>query len=195
MPRDYELTIYPAILLFYSPKGAEEAVWSQILSLYSVLITCAISIFQTSLTRYHAAIAVVLTGSPLSFYLLLYSVMSFWYQKHRLNGVVGKDRLLPRMLIIIAAVIWISIFAYILSASHLSQFSQESCSNLVPVDKSFYVLPFVMFKSVSAVPVLFIPLLAILLLIPLSWIIGVILQRKTIWPPCEPWQPRFGRTW
>ncbi|KAK7691908.1 hypothetical protein QCA50_005313 [Cerrena zonata] len=191
----YVTNICLSILVFYSPKGAKEAYWSQILSIYSVLFTCSISIFQVELTRYHATLAVVLTGSPLSVYLFIYSIMSFWYRKHRMNGILGDGQMLPRILIIIAGGIWTAILSYVLSSAHVSHFAQESCSGQVPLDKSLYLYPFVLLKVLRQTPILFLPIVGILLLILLSWIIGIILQRKAIWPHDEPWRPRFGRTW
>ncbi|KAK7683465.1 hypothetical protein QCA50_013299 [Cerrena zonata] len=191
----YVTNLCLSILVFYSPKGAKSAFWSQVLSIYAVLITCGIAILQASLTRFHAAIAVVLTGSPLSLYLFVYSVMSLWYRRHRLNGIVGDGQILPRTLILIAGALWTSMFIYVLSSGHVSHFAQESCTHQVPLSKSLWLFPIIFVAGLRKEYWLFFPIVGIFSLIVLSWIIAIILQRKTIWPPDERWQPRFGRTW
>ncbi|KAK7683451.1 hypothetical protein QCA50_013283 [Cerrena zonata] len=188
----YITNICLSLLIFYSPERAKEAFWSQVLSIYAVLITCAISIFQTSLTRFHAGIAVVLTGSPLTFYLFIYSLMSFWYKKHRLNTIVGEGQLLRRILILIAAAIWISLLIYILVPTTISHFAQESCdTQLVPLANYLYVFPFRVISALKQVPWIFVVIIGTFVTIVLSWIIGIFLQRETIWPRGERWQPRF----
>ncbi|CAL1708936.1 unnamed protein product [Somion occarium] len=186
-----------SILIFYSPKSAEDAFWSQVLSIYSLLITCVVSIFQTSLTRFHAAIATVITGSPLSFYLFIYCVASFWYKKHRLNGIVGEGHLAARSLILIAGVVWVCLLVYILVPTHFSDFSQESCeTQLIPLANYLYVFPFRVLPFLrTEVPSLLVLVVGFLSLTVISWIVAILLQRKTIWPPGEKWSPHFGRTW
>ena len=160
------------------------------------MITCGISIFQTNLTRFHAAIAVVITGSPLSFYLFVYSVISFWYKKHRLNGIVGEGKLLPRALILIAGAIWISLLIYILVPTTISQFAQESCeTQLIPLANYLYIFPLRVISALKSVPYIFVAIVGTLVGISVSWIVAIVLQRQTIWPPGEPWTPRLGRTW
>ncbi|TCD68776.1 hypothetical protein EIP91_009789 [Steccherinum ochraceum] len=65
-----------SIILFYSPEDAQMAMWSQLLTMFSMLLTVAISITQKSLSRLYSLLAVVISGSPLSLYLVLYSVIS-----------------------------------------------------------------------------------------------------------------------
>lgn len=122
--------------------------------------------------------------------------MSFWYKKHRLNTIVGEGQLLRRILILIAAAIWVSLLIYILVPTTISHFAQESCdTQLVPLANYLYVFPFRVISALKQVPWIFVVIIGTFVTIVLSWIIGIFLQRETIWPRGERWQPRFGRTW
>ncbi|KAI0080381.1 hypothetical protein K474DRAFT_248409 [Panus rudis PR-1116 ss-1] len=187
-----------SILVFYHPSSAETAFWSQIITTYSLIIACAITVAQGNLTRFHAAVATVVMGSPLSCYLFVYSIVSFWYRKHRLNGIVGENRLLARLTTIVAGLMWIALLLYILLPGHLSQFSQESCdANELPT--YLYALPFVFLGAFAAgggrLAWIFVSLIVPILGTIIAWIIILVRQRKKIWPENERWRPRFGRVW
>lgn len=190
--------------MLYSPKFAQEAFWSQILSVYSLLITCGVSVSRGDLTHFHAAIAVVLSGSPLTAYLFGYAIVSFWYHKHRLNVIVGEGRLFIRLLIILAGLIWISLFVYILADKRLTHFAQASCAKEGnDVVGYLYVLPLVLLylfaRFGSNIPAISRLVLGVVFGIigftVASWIVAIILQRRMIWRDGERWSPRFGRTW
>ena len=200
----HALTRCSALLMLYSPKFAKEAFWSQILSIYSLLLTCGISVSRGDLTHFHAAIAVVLSGSPLTAYLFVYAIVSFWYRKHRLNGIVGEGQLFIRLLIILAGLIWISLFVYILADKRLTHFAQASCIKAGnDVVGGLYIIPFLLLYLISRasheVPAFSGLVLSIVFgvigVTVISWISAIILQRKTIWREGERWSPRFGRTW
>ncbi|CAL1708937.1 unnamed protein product [Somion occarium] len=192
----YITNICISVLMFYSPHSAEEAFWSQVLSIYSLLITCGISIIQASLTQFHAAIVTIITGSPLSVYLFIYSIVSFWYKKHRLNGIVGEGHLFVRLLILAAGALWICLLVYILVPSNLSHFAQESCVAANTFVSWLYLIPFMIIGDSSAgVPWLTALVFGTVGLVVVSWIVAIILQRKSIWRSGERWSPRFGRTW
>lgn len=183
-------------MIFYSPEDAQTALWSQLLTMYSLLLTCAISITQRSLSRLYALLAVVIAGSPLSLYLVIYAIISFWYRKHRLNRIVGDGQLITRVLVIGAGCIWIAMLVFSLVLSDRVHFSQASCDDLYGSMAAIYVLPLILFHVAVALK----PGIGFLLIFPmvstaLGWVIVLVLQRKTIWPPSERWRPHFGRLW
>ncbi|KAI0795476.1 hypothetical protein C8Q75DRAFT_452804 [Abortiporus biennis] len=185
-----------SLVIFYSPEEAEAAFWSQLLTVYSLLITCAIAIFQKSLTRFHAIVAVVMAGSPLNLYLLLYSIVSFWYNKHRMVGVVGTGRHLNRFATLLIGVIWVILMIYIFAPNLAPHFAQASCDRHFQFLRAVYAFPLVLLGVLFIV----LPLFSVLVTLPISltilgWIIAIILQRKNIWRRGEKWSPRFGRVW
>ncbi len=185
-----------AVLIFYHPQGAESAFWSQILTVYSLLITCAIALFQTSLTRFHAAVATVIAGSPLNFYLLIYSIASFFIRKHRLRDLVGRGRMLPRCMMLFAGALWIALLIYVFVPPHLTHYAQKSCEGSYAIVSHLYVVPFMLLKSAARGSLW----LTLLMTIPpaatiIGWIAALILQRKVIWPSGQRWSPQFRRVW
>lgn len=186
LARNSQLTVFSAIMIFYSPEDAQTAFWSQLLTTYSLLLTSAISISQQSLSRLYAIFAVVIAGSPLSLYLVLYAVMSFWYRRHRLNRIVGEGQIISRLLVILAGCLWIALLIFSMVLSDRSHFAQQSCDESYRSMGAIYVIPFLFFHDAFSLNAG----LGVLLILPLlitgtSWAIALILQRKSIWPPDE----------
>jgi hypothetical protein len=53
------------IVLMYSPAESSTAVWTQLLTVYSLLISGLIAIGQGSLSRFHSGMTIFLVMSPL----------------------------------------------------------------------------------------------------------------------------------
>ncbi|KAF8507424.1 hypothetical protein JB92DRAFT_2735294 [Gautieria morchelliformis] len=171
--------------------------WTQILSLYSLLFTCGISIIASSLTRFHAIIVMTMASSPLTIYIYFYAVRSIWAGEHRLSSVLGKDRFFPRLLVLVAMAIWITLFFYILRPSR-TPFSQESCEGAFGgVDKQvlqhFYILPVLIFiaapttaKCIAMLPSL---------LTALAWAVVLLLRRREVWRTEKPFRFQFRKLW
>lgn len=183
--------------MFYSPKDAHTALWSQFLTMYSLLLTAWITISQGTISRLYSVLAVVLAGSPLSIYLFIYAIVSFWHRSHKLNHLVGDGQLLSRMLAIVAGLLWIVLLVFSF-ATDGSQFSQQSCDRTE--ERGFvdciYLIPFI-FVGVSVEVA---PVLAVLIIFPLAstllaWALVLFIQRRRIWPAGQTWRPRFGRVW
>ena len=100
-----------AILIFHAPERVEDAFYYQISTVYTLLITCSVSLFQENITRFHASVATFIASSPVSVYFLVYSVRAFWGE-HRLDAVLGKKKYINRGMVFFAAAIWISIVVY-----------------------------------------------------------------------------------
>ncbi|KAI0071526.1 hypothetical protein K474DRAFT_608040 [Panus rudis PR-1116 ss-1] len=184
-----------SILIFYSPATAESAVWSQVLTMYSFLITCILSINQRSLTRYHAIFALMLAFSPLSVFLIIYAIISFFYKKHRLNMIMGDKNMLNRMLLLVAGALWVGVLIYVLLPTRISNFSQDSCEEMMNIN-GLFIAPILLLGALIRLS----PGPAIIIIVPvcltvISWVVALILKRKTIWPPGEKWSLHIGRAW
>ncbi|KAJ7828397.1 hypothetical protein B0H14DRAFT_2812306 [Mycena olivaceomarginata] len=66
------------IIVMYDSKEASQAVWTQLVTVYSLLISASIAIGTNGLSRFHSEITVLLVLSPLSSTLIVYAWLSFW---------------------------------------------------------------------------------------------------------------------
>lgn len=185
-----------AILIFYSPGRVKAAFWSQSLITYSLLITCTTSLFQGSLTRFHAIILVSLVCSPVNVYFAGYSIRAFW-SSHRLDAALGKKQYARRAMVLFSVGVWIAILIYAYLPDNRAKFAQDSCRGSTIAEGIFLGAPFVFAWALAAtgsagVLVLF---LMIPILVVVAWIAVIIRRRKEIWPPGEPYRPRFGKVW
>ena len=170
------------------------------LSIYSLLITVEISIRQSSLTQYHAAIATIITGSPLTIYLTLYAIVSFKRKSHRLGAILGKGQWFTRLVVIGGGAAWATLLFRILASKHLIHFAQRSCELQYGgprLANYLYVFPFLVLTLAyeENVDWLTYTVIGIVALTALSWIIAIVLQRRTIWPKGERWSPQIVRVW
>jgi hypothetical protein len=171
-----------AILIFNAPKRTKDAFYYQMSNVYAILITCSVSLFQPNITRLHATIAIFIASSPVSIYLLVYSIRGFWGE-HRLDVVLGKRNYLNRGLVFLAAGIWIAIVVYTSLNSTKGRFAQASCITLTAQE---------MFALQGT---LVVPPIGVAAIAALSWAFSVVLARKEIWPPGERYRPKFITVW
>jgi hypothetical protein len=172
----------PAILIFHAPKRVKDAFYYQISTIYTLLITCSVSLFQVNITRLHATIAIFIVSSPVSIYFIIYSVRTFWGE-HRLDTVLGRKNYLNRGLIFFAAGIWIAIVIYTSLKSTQSRFTQGSC-RIITAQEVFAL------RGLIGSPPVIITAIAVL-----SWAFSIVLARKEIWPPGERYRPKFTTVW
>ncbi|KAF8511279.1 hypothetical protein BU17DRAFT_54716, partial [Hysterangium stoloniferum] len=184
-----------ATIIFYNRQIPKDPIWSQILTIYSLLFTCGISIIRKQLTRIHAIIAVATSSSPSSAYVIVYAIRSVWEDGHRMDTVYGKDHILRRVVAIAALPIWMGLAAYTMLPNYVSHFTQLSCQANFErkLFKAFLFLPFVFFDSVADEAG---PMWSIILGLPveltiLSWFIAIWLSRHKIWPRGERFKFRF----
>ena len=193
-----EADVHLALLVFYSPNDAVTSFWSQVLSGFSLLIACAVSSAKGNLTRFHASIVVILTGSPLFFYLCIYSAISFKWRKHRMNGLVGDGQWFRRLVMIISGAFWICMFVIILlpDTDQRIKFSQASCVANNAIVRFLYILPFPLVETAwtNERGVLLFAILVVAFVV-IGWIVGIWLQREKIWPSGKGWTPRPGKVW
>ena len=191
------------ILLVYKPDSdnIHHNLWAQLLTLYSLLLSCGISIINKTLTRFHGVIALALALSPVTIIIYFHAVHSIFSKNHRLSNVLRKEKGLPRALVFLGMAISIALFVYIIMPSD-RRFSQESCLDAFEkVNKAiirlFFLLPFLLFYDffiLSPFLVSFLVLLPILL-IALAWFIAICLQRREIWRKGQPFRFHFGKVW
>ncbi|KAJ7255066.1 hypothetical protein B0H12DRAFT_1114046 [Mycena haematopus] len=107
----YLANLLLGIVIMYDPEEASSGVWTQLLTVYSLLISAIISIYTKGLTRFHSEMTIFLVLSPLSFTLGIYAILGFCGRPHRLDSVLSsrREHLLPRL-----AVIGFWIIAFIL---------------------------------------------------------------------------------
>ncbi|KAF8518131.1 hypothetical protein BU17DRAFT_48940 [Hysterangium stoloniferum] len=193
-----------ATIIFSSDDIPKDAIWSQILTAYSLLITSAISIRQKQLTRIHANIAVATAGSPSSAYIVAYAIRSIWQDNHRMKTVFAKDNILHRVIAIALLPIWIALAAYTMFPRQSTHFSQISCEDTYQrkVFNGFLFLPvllFVDYQKADGSTRSRTLLRSILWGLPveltvLSWIIAIWLSRSDIWKG-ERYKIRFRDVW
>lgn len=187
-----------AVLIFYSPRRVKAAFWSQTLITYSLLITCITSLFQGSLSRFHAIILVSIVCSPVNVYFSGYSIRAFW-SSHRLDPVLGKKQYARRGLVFLSIGAWIAILVYAYLPSSHTKFAQEACRGSSVAEGFFLGAPFIYAYALVTVGPAGILLLFLFLMIPIliaiAWVVAIIRRRKEIWPPGKPWRPRFGKVW
>ncbi|KAJ6568728.1 hypothetical protein B0H19DRAFT_1373244, partial [Mycena capillaripes] len=129
----YLANLLLGIIVMFSPEDASEGVWTQLLTVYSLLISGIIAIGSQSLSRFHAGQTIFLVMSPLSATLVVYAVLGFLGRPHRLDSILSNSRqhLLPRTLVI---VFWLIAMAFLIftSISKDSHFTAVSpCDDLV----------------------------------------------------------------
>ena len=184
-----------AVLIFYSPRRVQEAFWSQILAIYSLLITAFVSIARRDLTRFHALLVLALVFSPITVYFIAYAIRSFWSAHHRLESLLGRTRYLRRSIVLLAGSMWLGLFIYAYLPKGIHRFAQHSCTGHTVIEYFFLIVPVVfMYIEITQIfPVLLfsLPILSMIA----AWIIAIYLRRKEIWPPGEPYRPRFVKVW
>ncbi|KIJ50522.1 hypothetical protein M422DRAFT_776992 [Sphaerobolus stellatus SS14] len=125
---NYVITSLVTVIVYYNPEGLAESFWSQLLTVYSILITSIISVAGSNLTRIHAVIATGLVASPLTIYIFIYAIRSIWGGGHRMHTVLGKGHIFARFLVILACGTWIALILYTLSPSTTASNSDSGAS-------------------------------------------------------------------
>ena len=182
----------PAILIFHAPKRVKDAFYYQMSTVYALLITCSVSLFQENITRFHATVAIFIVSSPVSFYFLFYSIRAFWGE-HRLDAVLGKKKYLNRGMIFFAAAIWITIIVYTSLKSTQSYFAQRSCDTRTM--QEIFVLVVLNPRALGPDWLFLSPWFILAIIAAFSWLISIVLARNEIWPPGERYRPKFVTVW
>ena len=100
-------------------------------------------------------------------------------------------------MVFFAVSIWTSILVYAYLPQRYTKFSQDSCRWYSAAEEFFLGAPFVWAYSLvyfGGRVTLFLFLLIPTFIIA-AWAVAIIRRRKEIWPPDQPWRPRFGKVW
>jgi hypothetical protein len=187
-------------MLFSCHESEEtaEAYKSQFLTLLSILVAAGTSISQSSLTKFHAIIAIELVASPMMFYVVIYAIRSLFNHRHRLDHLFGHGRLLNRLIAVGTLLMWITLFIYVMLPSDLQQFSQASCDMKSAVVNLTFLAPFrisaAQFQAGGTVAsfVIFVPFIAVIS----SWMSTIYLRREQLWNSAEKCKhPTFWSVW
>lgn len=184
------------MLIFYSPKRVKAAFWSQSLITYSLLLTCLVSLLRGELTRYHSIILISIVFSPVNVYFTGYSIRAIW-SSHRLDAALGKEQFIRRGLVFVSVAVWTIILIYSYLPQRYTTFSQDACRSASVAEVYFIGAPFVFAWALASGgnPGFAIAFIAPPLLVIIAWIFAIFRKRKEIWPPGEPYRPRFGKVW
>ncbi|KAF9788064.1 hypothetical protein BJ322DRAFT_1046832 [Thelephora terrestris] len=191
----YVITLCISLLVFYSPDDVKDAFWSQVLTIYSLILTAGIAIVLGELTKFHAVTVSVIVASPLTIYFVVYSIRASWGGIHRLENVLGRKHLFRRLFILLAAAIWIAFTIYPYLQRNASHFAQTSCRTQ-PLLLSFFLLTPISVGIMERhrFPWLGPVIAGPFLLIVLAWVIAIIRKRRIIWPSREPYRFNFWKT-
>ena len=89
----------------------------------------------------------------------------------------------------------ILIFAYL--PKDENRFAQASCKGRSVMDAFYLIVPFLYIAVFAEFGVIYpavIFTLAFVLMIA-TWIVAIFLRKNEIWPPGEPYRPRFLKVW
>ncbi|KAJ7876558.1 hypothetical protein B0H13DRAFT_2200841 [Mycena leptocephala] len=113
----YLANLLLGIIVMYDHEQASDAVWTQLLTVYSLLISGGIAILTQGLSRFHSSMTVFLVMSPLSTTLVVYAILGFCGRPHRLDKILSSStkHLLPRLLVV---VFWLLSLALLIFTSH-----------------------------------------------------------------------------
>ncbi|KAJ6501870.1 hypothetical protein C8R45DRAFT_603431 [Mycena sanguinolenta] len=159
----YLANLLLGIVLMYSPDDSASAVWAQLLTVYSLLVSGLIAIGNGSLSRFHSEMTIFLVMSPLSTSLFVYSILGLCGREHRLDNILSgrREHFLPRLLVITYVVLSIAILLFNSSATE-SHFSPNPCefdSTAKAVGRVFANLLFIPYAGL--IPVMVFAILAV----------------------------------
>ncbi|KAJ7068780.1 hypothetical protein C8F01DRAFT_979160, partial [Mycena amicta] len=126
----YMANLLLGIVLMYHPDESSTAVWTQILTVYSLLISGIIAIANGGLSRFHSGMTIFLVMSPLSSALVVYAVLGFCGRAHRLDTILSgrREHLFPRLLVIGYAVASLALIIFT-SAASIEHFTPSNCES------------------------------------------------------------------
>jgi hypothetical protein len=70
-----------------------------LLQLYSILVTAVLTVMQKGLTKLHAVTALSMVASPVTIYILVYSLRNVFGSQTRLDSLIGKGKIAQKALV------------------------------------------------------------------------------------------------
>jgi hypothetical protein len=143
-------------------------------------------------------ILISIVCSPVNVYFSGYSIRAFW-SSHRLDAALGKKQYARRAMVFFSMFVWFAILIYAYLPQKYTKFAQDTCRGSSVAEVVFLAAPFIFAWALAEAGPAGIFVLFLFLLIPIilvvAWIVAIVRRRKEIWPPGEPWRPRFGKVW
>jgi hypothetical protein len=69
------------------------------LQLYSILVTAVLTVTKNGLTKLHAVTALLMVASPVTVYILVYSLRNVLGSRTRLDDLIGHGKIMQKALI------------------------------------------------------------------------------------------------
>ena len=95
--------------------------------------------------------------------------------------------------------VWTAILIYAYLPQKYTKFAQDTCRGSSVAEGVFLGAPFIFAYALAELGATGVFVLFLFLLIPIliaiAWVVAIIRRRKEIWPPGQPWRPRFGKVW
>lgn len=134
----------------------------------------------------------VIVASPLTIYLIIYSIRAMWGGQHRLENVLGKGHLFRRLFVLLAALIWVALTIHPFLSRNAAHFAQRSCQPRPLLLNFFLLTPMTVGIELGEDH----PWVAVVVALPifliiLAWVTAILLKRQVIWPPGEPYRVKF----
>jgi hypothetical protein len=113
--------------------------------------------------------------------------------------VLGKKQYGRRGLMFFSVAVWVAILIYAYLPQSHTKFAQDTCRGSSIAEGVFLGAPFIFavalaLQGPAGIFVLFL-FLSIPILIVFAWVVAILRRRKEIWPPGEPYRPKFGKVW
>jgi len=102
-----------------------------------------------------------------------------------------------RTLVFLSLVVWIAILVYAYLPRRYTKFAQDSCRWASIAEEFFLGSPFafVRFLADNERFGSLVAFIALPVVVVAAWVFAIVRKRKEIWPPGEPYRPRFGKVW
>lgn len=95
--------------------------------------------------------------------------------------------------------VWTVILVYAYLPQQHTKFAQDACKGSSVAESGFLGTPIIFLVVLAESGGVGVLALFIFLMVPIviviAWVVAIVLRRKEIWPPGQPWRPRFGKVW
>ncbi|TDL17985.1 hypothetical protein BD410DRAFT_793660 [Rickenella mellea] len=195
----YIQTLCFSILIYYSPDEIVGALYAQMLSSYSLMLSAITAAVAKQLTVFHALIVLNALGSPLALFLTIYALRGIFGKAKRMEVIFGRGKVLNRTLMLIMLPIWMAGLITISIPRSAGWFQQGACnkkdfgaSTIITFLAVYIAGPFLLLSGQKFDPRMI--LLAFWFTILVAGIVSIYFRRKSIWKKGSRWFPLL-RIW
>ncbi|TDL17983.1 hypothetical protein BD410DRAFT_787957 [Rickenella mellea] len=123
----YIQTLCFAILVYYSPDGITGALYAQMLSSYSLMLSAITAAITKQLSVFHALIVLSYIGSPLALFLSIYAIRGIFGKANRMDVIFGPGKILNRTLVLGLLPLWFAGVGIVADSRSAGWFQQGAC--------------------------------------------------------------------